>query len=76
MTKNIKDVNCFFQRQSCSPSIQIQINKRALTAGMMLEKHRKRDIRIREALIKYINSKKEVVTEGRIDMDFCIPKKF
>ena len=56
MTKNIKDVNCFFQRQSCSPSIQIQINKRALTAGMMLEKHRKRDIRIREALIKYSSS--------------------
>lgn len=75
MTKNIRDINGFFKRQSCSPTIQIQINKRLLDKEILIEKQRKRHLRIRNALIKYINSKNEVVTEERTDMDLCIPKK-
>lgn len=75
MTKNIRDINRFFKIQSCSPTIQIQINKRLLDKEILIEKQRKRHLRIRNALIKYINSKNEVVTEERTDMDLCIPKK-
>jgi hypothetical protein len=75
MTKNIRDINRFFKIQSCSPTIQIQINKRLLDKEILIEKQRKRHLRIRNALIKYINSKNEVVTEERTDTDFCIPKK-
>ena len=58
-----------------SPTIQRQLNKHAWAVEMLLAKDRKRDLRIRNALLKHGETKQEVVPEQTVETKFETPKK-